>query len=711
MSSPQPVRPSPTRMVMWLLRFTIRLPRPLARAWKRFSRGASSTRMLSTFSTSISALWLFSAFAIADSSTLRTSAAPFFGVKRSVESACPTGCPRTMSATSRHFCGEMRAYLSLAATCMTYSGAAALRSPEWPLKVRVGANSPSLCPTMFSDTSTGTCCLPLWIAIVRPTMSGRIIERRDQVLIGRRSFFSAAAWTFFARCRSTNGPFFTERGTVRSSRESVATPDDLTGGALVSAGLLTLGLPAPRRDRVRVALAGLALAAAVRMIDGVHHDTADRRADPAPALRAGLAVDDQAVLVVANLADRGAAVDVHLAHLGGAQADRGVQPLARDKLRGTSGAARELPAAAGLQLHVVHRRAQRDAAQRQRIAGLDRRLGARSDRVARGKTLGREDVAALAVRVEHEREMGAPVRVVFETLHLARHAILVATEVDHPIAMPVTTALVTRGEPALVVARARALLARRQRSNRPALMQVRAIGLDDEAPPGRGRFGLDEGHVSSSSVPLRPARQPPAPVKSMVWPATRRTYAFLKSERRPARLPKRLALPGAFTTCTESTLTSNISSTAALISGLVASGRTRNTNWFARSETNAAFSDTCGASSTDIRRSLPLMPASPRACAQHRRSRAPARAGPDSPGRRPTPGAPTRPGDCGKQDRASRRRPRSAPARCSSRARAAAPQVTVSSAPRARASRSPPAARDGRARRASRASRPGTSCG
>ena len=56
------------------------------------------------------------------------------------------------------------------------------------MNVRVGANSPSLWPTMFSVTSTGMCCLPLCTAIVRPTISGMTVERRDQVLIGRRSF-------------------------------------------------------------------------------------------------------------------------------------------------------------------------------------------------------------------------------------------------------------------------------------------------------------------------------------------------------------------------------------------------------------------------------------------------------------------------------------------------------------------------------------------
>src|SRR5215472_3445764 len=56
------------------------------------------------------------------------------------------------------------------------------------------------------------CCRPLCTAIVSPTMSGVTIERRDQVLMGLRSFLAAAVCTFLARCRSTNGPFFSERG-------------------------------------------------------------------------------------------------------------------------------------------------------------------------------------------------------------------------------------------------------------------------------------------------------------------------------------------------------------------------------------------------------------------------------------------------------------------------------------------------------------------
>src|SRR5438132_8917989 len=58
---------------------------------------------------------------------------------------------------------------------------------ECPLNWRVKLNSPSLCPTMFSVMYTGINFFPLCTAIVCPTNSGIIVERRDQV---RSTFFS-----------------------------------------------------------------------------------------------------------------------------------------------------------------------------------------------------------------------------------------------------------------------------------------------------------------------------------------------------------------------------------------------------------------------------------------------------------------------------------------------------------------------------------------
>jgi len=62
---------------------------------------------------------------------------------------------------------------------------------EWPLKMRVALNSPSLWPTMFSVTYTGMNFFPLCTAIVCPTISGTTVERRDQVRI---TFFSLRAF-------------------------------------------------------------------------------------------------------------------------------------------------------------------------------------------------------------------------------------------------------------------------------------------------------------------------------------------------------------------------------------------------------------------------------------------------------------------------------------------------------------------------------------
>jgi hypothetical protein len=63
-----------------------------------------------------------------------------------------------------------------------------------------------------------------------------------------------------------------------------------------------------------------ALATTVRVVDRVHHDTADGRALALPAHAAGLAPVDVALLGVADLADGGAAAHVDVADLTGRHA-------------------------------------------------------------------------------------------------------------------------------------------------------------------------------------------------------------------------------------------------------------------------------------------------------------------------------------------------------------------------------------------------------
>src|ERR1700689_5272522 len=145
---------------------------------------------------------------------------------------------------------------------------------------------------MFSDTSTGTCSRPLCTAMVKPTISGMTMERRDQVLIGRRSFFWLAVCTFLAKCKSTNGPFFSERRTDDSpvlQSFVLATLNDHAVSALVGTRFLVLGVQAPWDHRARITLAGFASTATGGVIDRVHHDAAHGRASSQPAHRAGLA--------------------------------------------------------------------------------------------------------------------------------------------------------------------------------------------------------------------------------------------------------------------------------------------------------------------------------------------------------------------------------------------------------------------------------------
>src|SRR5918992_1031817 len=65
---------------------------------------------------------------------------------------------------------------------------------------------------MASVMNTGTCLRPSCTAIVWPSMSGMIVDRRDQVLMTFFEFLSFCRSTFFNRWSSMNGPFLRLRG-------------------------------------------------------------------------------------------------------------------------------------------------------------------------------------------------------------------------------------------------------------------------------------------------------------------------------------------------------------------------------------------------------------------------------------------------------------------------------------------------------------------
>ncbi len=202
----------------WLVLRSIRVARPRARARQRFSVGPSSTRMSAIRRSSATSSWFASAFAAADSINRDRSRAASLLENASSVRASSTGMPRTWSATRRALRGATRTNRALART-IGASGLlvtrrqrhrSALPLPEWARKVRVGANSPSLWPTIDSETNTGTCLRPSWTAIVCPTISGKTVDERDQVLIICFWFVSLSCWMRRSSRSSANGPFFVD---------------------------------------------------------------------------------------------------------------------------------------------------------------------------------------------------------------------------------------------------------------------------------------------------------------------------------------------------------------------------------------------------------------------------------------------------------------------------------------------------------------------
>src|SRR6185437_11143603 len=103
-----------------------------------------------------------------------------------------------------------------------------------------------------------------------------------------------------------------------------ASDDELVAWLVRLAGT-AFGLT-PRADRV-TATGGLTLTTAVRVVDRVHHDTADGGALALPPHAARLAPVDVGLLGVADLAHRRTAAHVDAADLTGGHTQRGVGAL------------------------------------------------------------------------------------------------------------------------------------------------------------------------------------------------------------------------------------------------------------------------------------------------------------------------------------------------------------------------------------------------
>ena len=104
-------------------------------------------------------------------------------------------------------------------------------------------------------------------------------------------------------------------------------------------------------------------------------------------------------------------------------------------------------------------------------------------------------VAALAIGVDHQRDVRGTVRIVFDTLDLGRDAVLVvAHEIDHAVVVTVTAALVAHGDVTIVVAAGLLELGFQQGGVTGTLVQVVTGDLHGMATASGSRFDLDNSH-------------------------------------------------------------------------------------------------------------------------------------------------------------------------------------------------------------------------
>src|SRR5690606_11729094 len=286
---------------------------------------------------------------------------------------------------------------------------------------------------------------------------------------------------FLSSLGSTYGPFFSERdiplqplvsalGAWRPATDQLSPPlarrqapmialttfatpaNDELGRALVDAGALAKRRFAPRRLRPGHADTGTTFTTAMRVAAGVHGDTANRWPPAHPALTAGLADLDIAMIGIANLTHRRHALLTHQTNLAARQADLSVATFLRQQLRRNASRTRQLPAAARQQLDVVNLRADRDVANVERVSGAQFRPFAVGDAIANLQAQRRDDVALLAIGVLQQRDTRRAIGIVLNRNDLGGNVKLIPLEVDDAVTTAMTTATMAHGEATAVVA-------------------------------------------------------------------------------------------------------------------------------------------------------------------------------------------------------------------------------------------------------------------
>ena len=249
-------------------------------------------------------------------------------------------------------------------------------------------------------------------------------------------------------------------------------------------------------------------------------------------LLAGLAERGVHVIQIADLADGGLAVEMHLADLAARQLDLCVITVLGTEDRHLSGGTDHSGASARNQFNVVDLNTDRNVAELESIARLDFGFLAGNDGLSDLESVRSEDISLFTIRVGDKRNERGTVRIVFELLNRGCNAVLGALEVDHSVATLVAAPAETGGNPSVIVSAAGGFLAFGKAFFRSCTAD---FGIVDH---GNVTTALCRGIITLD-------RHSQSPYARSMEPSARETTAFFQLARRPGSgdLPERLGLP------------------------------------------------------------------------------------------------------------------------------------------------------------------------
>src|SRR5690606_41733110 len=133
----------------------------------------------------------------------------------------------------------------------------------------------------------------------------------------------------------------------------------------------------------------------MRVVDRVHGNTTNGRANAAPTLGTSFTQGTQAVLGVGNLTQGRTAISQDLTHLAGAQTQSDIGTFTSHQLGGSTSGANQLSAFTRLQFDTMNGRTNRDIAQRQAVTRLDRSSSTGDQLIASAHAFRRGDGTTL----------------------------------------------------------------------------------------------------------------------------------------------------------------------------------------------------------------------------------------------------------------------------------------------------------------------------